>query len=168
MAASVFSFTQAKLPFMAIRRLLFPEATVSQTGSYCFTAGLWCRAQTLSPTPTLPSPPSLSQPPTHASLLCWFSELLFLSENLYEATERNETREREREGESGTQRDRAERERKTVIPLKLWSMLPACVCSARCQQRRALLICSHISIKKVGFQAQIFLCTCTNYQVVTK
>lgn len=115
---------------MAIRRLLFPEATVSQTASYCLTAGLWCRAQTLSPT----LPPLL----LYASLLCWFSELLFLSENLYEATERKETRERDREGKRGTQRDRVERERKTVTLLKLWSMLPACVCIARCQQKGGL------------------------------
>lgn len=54
-----FSFTRAKLLFMAIRRLLFPEATVSQTRSYCFIAGLLCRAQTLSPTPTPTAPPPL-------------------------------------------------------------------------------------------------------------
>ena len=127
-----FSFTRAKLLFMAIRRLLFPEATVSQTASYCLTAGLWCRAQTLSPTLPTPPPPQLPPPP----LLCWFSELLFLSENLYEATEGKETRERDREGKRGTQRDRVERERKTVILQKLWSMLPACVCNARCQRKK--------------------------------
>lgn len=60
MAASVFSFTQAKLLFMAIRSPLFPEAPVSQTGSYCFTAGLWFRAQTLSPTITPPTMPLFS------------------------------------------------------------------------------------------------------------
>ena len=47
---------------MAIRKLLFPEATVSQTASYCLTAGLWCRAQTLSPTLPTPPPPSSSSP----------------------------------------------------------------------------------------------------------
>lgn len=114
---------------MAIRRLLFPEATVSQSASYCLTARLWCRAQTLSPTPPTPPPPD-------PSLLCWFSELLFLSENLNEASERKETRERGRARRRGAQRARAKRERKTVILLKRWSMLPACVCSARCQKKK--------------------------------
>lgn len=127
-----FSFTQAKLLFMAIRKLQFPEATVSQAASYCTTPGLWCRAQTLSPPPP---PPLLLFLLLHfASPLCWFSELLFLSENLCEATARKETRERDREGERGKQRANEERERKTVILLKLWSMIPACVCHARCRQ----------------------------------
>lgn len=47
---------------MAIRRLLFPEATVSQTASYCLTAGLWCTAQTLSLTPPPPPPPPPPSP----------------------------------------------------------------------------------------------------------
>lgn len=52
------------------------------------------------------------------------------------------------EGRVGTQRDRVEQGRKTVILLKLWSMLPACVCTLPAKMR-ALLICSHISKKWV-------------------
>lgn len=87
---------------MAIRRILFPEATVSQTASYCLTAGLWCRAQTLSPTPSTPPPlPFLSFYP---SLLCWFWELLFLSEDVNDVTEGKETREIEGEAHRETER----------------------------------------------------------------
>lgn len=169
MAASGFfflSFTQAKLLFMAIRRLLFPEDTVSQTASYCLTTRLWCRAQTLSPTPPLL---------LYASLLCWFSELLFLSENLYEATERKETRKRDGEGAGGRERGGRHTERQSgageencdssEAVIDASSMCLRCTLPAK---RRALLICSHISIKKVGSQPHIFLCASMNYQPLTK
>lgn len=152
---------------MAIRRLLFPEATVSQAASYCLTAGLWCRAQTLSPTPPLLLLLLLLH---FASLLCWFSELLFLSENLYKATARKETRERDREGKRGTQRGRVERAGEENCDSSEAVIDATCACLQCTLQanRRALLICSHISIIKVGSQPQIFLCTSLNYQPLTK
>ena len=45
------------------------------------------------------------------------------------------------------------------------SMCLRCTLPAK---RRALLICSHISIKKVGSQPHIFLRASTNYQPLTK
>lgn len=154
-----FSFTQAKLLFMAIRRLQFPEATVSQAASYCTTPGLWCRAQTLSPTPP---PPLLFLvfPLLHfASLLCWFSELLFLSEKLYEATARKETRERDREGERGKQRASEENCDSSEAVIDATCVRLPCTLQTN---RKTLLICSHISIIKAGSQPQIFLCTSMN------
>lgn len=84
---------------MAIRWLLFPEATVSQFASYCLTVGLWYTAQTLSP--ILPHPRLIP----FASLLCWFSELLFLSANIKKLQWRAR-QEKDERGKRRTQRGR--------------------------------------------------------------
>lgn len=93
---------------------------------------------------------TLSQTPPlllYASPLCWLSEPLFLSENLYEATERNETRGRQREGRRGTQRQSGR-----VKLWFFWSCDRCCQCVSALHtlpaKTRALLICSHIFKKK--------------------
>lgn len=138
--------------FKAIRRLIFPEATVSQTSSYCLTAGLWCRAETLSPPPPLFLLLLLL---CFASLLCWFSELLFLSENLYKATAWKETRERDWEGKSSTQRQSGAGEENCDSSEAVIDATCACLQCTLQANRRALLI---VSIKKVGSQPSVFLC----------
>lgn len=84
---------------MAIRWLLFPEATVSQSASYCLTVGLWYRAQTLSP--ILPHPRLF---PFCLSSLLVLRAIIFIWKRI-EATVRSETRKR-REGKRRTQRGR--------------------------------------------------------------
>lgn len=99
-----FSFTQAKLLFMAIRRLLFPEATVSQTGSYCLTAGLWCRAQTLSPTPP-PPPPLLLLLLLYASLLVLRAIIFIWKPIRGNGEKKRQEKEMERGGEGEAHRE---------------------------------------------------------------
>ena len=97
---------------MAMRRPLFPGAMVSQTASYCLTAELCCRAQTLSPTTANPSPLSLFQ-------AAGSQNYYFLSERLNEAAKRKETVGRSREGAE----DREERHSKRQSEAgegKLW------------------------------------------------
>lgn len=78
--------------------------------------------QTLSPAAP-PRSPHLSSPSSPSTpLLCKFSELLFLSESLYEAGVRSK-------GEA-----QGEEEGGAVILLKVQSMLQARVCRARCRR----------------------------------
>lgn len=89
---------------MAIRRLLFPEATVSQSASYCLTAGLWRRAQTLSPTPSAPPPP-----PSLSSLLV-LRAIIFIWKPKRGFREKRDKRTRTSEEERRTERRSKARE----------------------------------------------------------
>lgn len=114
---------------MAIRRLLFPEATVSQTASYCLTAGLWCRAQTLSPTHT----PPLMPPFSVASQSYYF----YLKTYTRLQREKRQEKEMERGGEAHGETEWSRRG-------KLWFFWSC----DRCYQRVSAL---HVASKKEGF-----------------
>ena len=117
---------------MAIRKLLFPEATVSQTASYCLTAGLWCRAQTLSP--TLPTPPTL--------LLLLLFSVGSQSYYFYLKTYTRLQREKRREKEIERGRE-ARRETEWSGRGKLWFFWS----SDRCYQRVSAM---HVASEKRG------------------
>lgn len=135
---------------MAIRRFLFPEATVSQTSSYCLTAGLWRRAHNPQPPPPLFLLLLLLR---YASLLCWFSKLLFLSENLYNATARKETRKRLRGEKQHAERQSGAGEENCDSSEAVIDATCACLQRTLQTNRRALLI---VSIKKSGFSTLRF------------
>lgn len=142
---------------MAIRRLLSPEATVSQTASYCLTAGLWCRAQTLSPTPRRTPPPPPFPPLCFSSLLV-LRAIIFIWKPIQGYREKRDKRKRLRGEERHTERQSGAGEENCDSSEAVIDATSVCLhCTLPAKKRRALLICSYISIKKKsGFSTPTF------------